>query len=163
MTQTPNPANDPWLQGEDAFPEDGSLTGHPRTEARLGAVQALFSARESGADAREAAVDLLPAVKKRKADASLFADITTEAAEGADRYKAMIAAHASDEWPIDRMDPVHFAILWAAVAELTCAPETPAKVVISEYLNIAKGFAAKSGETGFINAVLDKMAGKIRG
>lgn len=165
MTKLPSlPASDPWLEGEDAFPADkGSLTGHPRTEARLCAVQTLFSAAQQGIDAREAAVDALPAVKARKADAALFADVTTEAAEGAARYRAMISALASDQWPVDRMDPVHVALLWAASAELTAAPETPAKVVISEYLNIAKGFAAKPAEAGYVNAVLDKLAFKIRG
>lgn len=163
-TKVPSPANDPWLQGEDAFPEDnGSLTGHPRTEARLCAVQALFSAGQRGLDPRDAAVDFLAGVKARKADAALFAAVATEAGEGTERYAAMLAAQASDEWPIDRMDPVHRALLWAAAAELTAMSETPAKVVISEYLNIAKGFAAKPSEVGFINAMLDKLAVKIRG
>lgn len=139
-----------------------SQTGHPRTEARLVAVQTLFAARAMGAEVSDVAADLLPNAKQRKADAALYAAITAEAGEGAQRYAAMLAAHMTDEWPLDRIDPVHYAILWAAAAELAAMPETPIKVIINEYLNIAKGFEGQPAEVGFINAVLDKLAAKLR-
>lgn len=156
--------NDAWQKGDDAFPAlNGSLTGDSRTEARLCAVQALFSARASGVEVADVAAEMLADVKARKADKLMFAAITTEAGEGAKRYQTMISSHLLDEWPLDRLDPVHYAILWAAAAELTARPDTPPKVVMNEFMNIAKGFASKPGEAGFINVVLEKLATAIRG
>jgi N utilization substance protein B len=153
-------ANSP--EAEDSTLPTTSQTGHPRTEARLAAVQTLFAARSMGEDVAETAADLLPNAKQRKADAALYANIVAEAGESSNRYAAMLAAHMTDEWPLERIDPVHYAILWAAAAELACMPETPVKVIINEYLNIAKGFESQPPEVGFINAVLDKLAAKLR-
>lgn len=139
-----------------------SQTGHPRTEARLIAVQTLFAARAMGSEVSDVAADLLANAKQRKADAALYASIVAEAGEGTNRYAAMLANHMTDEWPLERIDPVHYAILWSAASELSCMPETPTKVVINEYLNIAKGFQGQPAEVGFLNAVLDKLAAKIR-
>ncbi|MFZ2587401.1 MAG: transcription antitermination factor NusB [Alphaproteobacteria bacterium] len=155
---------DVWQQGEDAFPKlRGSLTGDSRTEARVCAVQCLFAAKASGVEVAEMAADLLDEVKARKADKVLFAVVTAEAGESAARYQTLIKANLVDEWPFDRLDPVHIALLWAAAAELTARPETPAKVVMNEFINIAKGFASKPSEVGFINVVLEKMSVAIRG
>lgn len=148
--------------GADDVSPTANQTGHPRTEARLVAVQALFAARTMGSEVSDVAADLLPDAKKRKADAALFAAIVAEAGEGANRYTTMLAAHMNDEWTIDRLDPVHYAILWAAAAELAAMPGTPTKVIINEYLNLAKGFESQPAEVGFLNAVLDKLAGKLR-
>lgn len=170
-TPSPPPSNlpaneaetDAWAAGEDAFPLlHESLTGHPRTEARVAATQTLFSAKTMQADVRSLAAEHLTDVKKRKADAGLFADIITEAGTGAARYEALMAAHTLDEWPLDRLDPVHYAIIWAACAELTAKPDTPTKVILNEYINIAKGFASKPADIGFMNAILDRIAQKIR-
>lgn len=156
--------NDVWQQGEDAFPKvKGSLTGDSRTEARVCAVQVLFSARASGLEVVDVAADLLDEVKQRKVDKVLFAVITTEAGEGAARYQTLIKAQLLEEWPLDRLDPVHYALLWAAAAELTARPETPTKVIMNEFINIAKGFASKPSEVGFMNVVLEKMSAVVRG
>ena len=156
--------DDVWQQGEDAFPKlRGSLTGDSRTEARVCAVQCLFAARASNGDVAETAADLLEEVKSRKADKVLFAVITTEAGEGAVRYQSLIKVQLLEEWPLDRLDPVLYALLWAAAAELTSRPDTPAKVVMNEFINIAKGFASKPSEVGFVNVVLERISGVVRG
>lgn len=163
MPSPTTPANNPDTgAAEDSTFPTASQTGHPRTEARLAAVQTLFSARSMAQEVADTAADLLPNVKQRKADAALYATIVAEAGEGATRYAAMLGAHMTDEWPLERIDPVHYAILWSAAAELACMPETPIKVIINEYLNIAKGFEGQPAEVGFINAVLDKLAAKLR-
>lgn len=152
-----------WEKGDDAFPLEGEqLTGDRRTEARLCAVQVVFQAKAMGAHVHDIAGEFLPNVKKRKADKKLFALITEESGVGADRYEAMIAAHLLEGWSLDRLDPVHFALLWAACAELTANIEVGPKIILNEYLNISKGFA-KAEDVAFINAALDRLARKIRG
>lgn len=153
-----------WDAGDDAFPKDGkSLSGDARTEARVCAVQVLFSARGMDEAVDEVAAEMLADVKARKADAALFAEIVAEAGDGAARYETLIANQLLDGWPLSRLDPVLYALLWAASAELAVRPDTPVKVIISEFLNIAKGFASKPNEVGFVNVVLDKVAAKLRG
>ena len=61
------------------------------------------------------------------------------------------------KWPIDRIDPTLRALFRAAGAELVAA-ETPPKVVINEFVDIAKAFFPDGREPKFVNAVLDHMA-----
>lgn len=61
------------------------------------------------------------------------------------------------KWRIDRIDPTLRAVFRAAGAELLGNP-TPARVVIAEFVDIAKAFFPEGRETNFVNAVLDHMA-----
>ena len=65
------------------------------------------------------------------------------------------------KWPIDRIDPVLRALFRAAGAELTQMP-TPPKVVISEFVDVAKAFFPEGKESKFVNAVIDHMAHAAR-
>ena len=73
-----------------------------------------------------------------------------------------IAAHLSDKWTIERLDPVLRALLRAAAAELWAGGDTPARVVINEYMDIAHGFF-DGEEPRFANGVLDALARQMRG
>ena len=61
------------------------------------------------------------------------------------------------KWPIARIDPTLRALFRAAGAELTQS-DAPPKVVISEYVDVAKAFFPDGREPKFVNAVLDHMA-----
>ena len=64
-------------------------------------------------------------------------------------------------WPIDRIDPTLRALFRAAGAELLTT-DTPPRVAISEFVDIARAFYPEGRETNFVNAVLDHMAREIR-
>lgn len=64
-------------------------------------------------------------------------------------------------WPIDRIDPVLRALFRAAGAELL-DQATPPKVVINEFVDIARAFFPDGREPKFVNAVLDHMAREAR-
>jgi transcription antitermination protein NusB len=53
------------------------------------------------------------------------------------------------------------ALFRAAGAELTQGAAPP-KVVISEYVDVARAFFPEGREPGFVNAVLDHMAREAR-
>jgi transcription antitermination protein NusB len=72
-----------------------------------------------------------------------------------------IARHLGKNWRLDRLDAVARAILRAGVTELERCADTPAAVVIDEYIEIAKGFL-DAAEIGFINATLDACAKDLR-
>jgi transcription antitermination protein NusB len=65
------------------------------------------------------------------------------------------------KWPIARIDPTLRALFRAAGSELR-DQDTPPKVVINEYVDVARAFFPESDEPKFVNAVLDHMAREAR-
>lgn len=149
----------------DEFPADtGSLTGHPLTEARLSAIQAIFQFKitdRTPADVR--AEFLLHNIKKRKADKKLFRLILEDVAdeEILEMYEGMIEDNLNDTWTYDRFGLLEKCLLIAAISEMYVKPNTPRKVIINEFVNISKGFF-KPEETSFFNGILDALASSIK-
>jgi len=73
----------------------------------------------------------------------------------------MVAEALPSDWPLARIDPVLRALLRAGGAELADTGGAPAKVVINEYLDIARGFFT-GPEPGLANAVMDRLARLLR-
>lgn len=63
--------------------------------------------------------------------------------------------------PVDEVDPVERAILRLGAYELLKHPEVPYRVVINEWVELAKIFGADKGHR-YINGVLDKLAHELR-
>ena len=139
------------------------ITGNPRTEARLMAVQALYQFLLLG----EGEADILNQfvtrhVRGRKGDSELFSLLFKNAISERERYQAMVEANLSDNWTWERIGYVEQAVLLSAIAELDARQETPTKVVLNEFLNIAHSYFEKP-EVSFINGILDKAAKALRG
>ncbi len=146
----------------------------PRTASRFAAVQALFQS-EQAQTSPETVIDEfvrhrlgeLPGTGSfedgRIPDAlvPLFARIVREATQQQDRVDALLAETLSADWPLARIDPVLRAVLRAGVTELLMGDGPPAKVVINEYLDIARGFF-DGDEPRMANGVLDKLARQLR-
>ncbi len=65
------------------------------------------------------------------------------------------------KWPLARIDPTLRALFRAAGAEIG-HNETPPKVVIVEFVDVAKAFFPDGKEPKFVNAVLDHMAREVK-
>jgi len=157
-------------------PPDRSQSGRPRTRtaSRVAAVQALFQS-EQASENPETVIDQF--VRHRlgetaaehgyedgripDAEVPLFAQIVRAAVRQQDTIDAMVAEALPADWPLARIDPVLRALLRAAGAELASTAGAPAKVVINEYLDIARGFF-NGPEPGLVNAVLDRLARLLR-
>lgn len=61
----------------------------------------------------------------------------------------------------ERLDGVELAILRLGACELRHRPDVPARVVIDEYIELAKLFGAEASHK-YVNGVLDKLAGRLR-
>ena len=61
----------------------------------------------------------------------------------------------------ERLDGVELAILRLGACELRHRPDVPARVVIDEYIELAKLFGAEASHR-YVNGVLDKLAGSLR-
>ena len=142
-----------------------------RSASRLYAVQALFQMEQSGQSVDKVAVEFLDhrfglaqdedGAALVEGDVDLFRKITDEAVNWQAKIDQMTDRGLVAKWPIARIDPTLRALFRAAGAELV-ATETPPKVVITEYVDVARAFFPESKEPQFVNAVLDHMAREAR-
>ncbi len=68
----------------------------------------------------------------------------------------LITDHLSSEWQLVTLPTLLLATLRVGIGELLFFPETPHKVVINEYTDIASDML-HDNEVGFVNSVLDKI------
>ena len=136
-----------------------------KSAARLYAVQALFQMEQSGQTVdevrREFETHRFGAVyedqEMAEGDVELFRRTLDDAVNWQAKIDQMTDRALVAKWPIGRIDPTLRALFRAAGAELTQSG-TPPKVVISEYVDVAKAFFPEGREPKFVNAVLDHMA-----
>ena len=149
-----------------------------RSAARLAAVQALYDNQITGdsaetlikhfvdqaiggraivtdEDEQETEIELEPA------DPILLAAIIRGAMAQAEQLDEMVAKALTGDWNVERLESVLHAILRAGAFELFSMKETPARVVISEYVDVASAFYG-GPEPGMVNAVLDRIARVVR-
>jgi transcription antitermination protein NusB len=147
----------------------GAESGRRRTASRLAAVQALYQIDLTGVSPSTAIVEFTrhnlggsaPDESFGEADEQLFAELVEgTAARRADIDRGLSSALSAD-WPLERLEVILRAILRVAVYELLARPDVPARVIISEYLDIAHAFFTGK-EPGLVNGVLDRLARSIR-
>ncbi|MFY0690834.1 MAG: transcription antitermination factor NusB [Paracoccaceae bacterium] len=140
-----------------------------KSAARLYAVQALFqmehshqsidAVRDEFEDHRFGAV--YEGGEMAEGDVDTFRALLEGAVAGQAKIDQMTDRALVAKWPIDRIDPTIRAVFRAAGAELV-AGKTPPKVVIMEFVDVAKAFFPDGREPKFVNAVLDHMAREAR-
>ncbi|HGG65044.1 MAG TPA: transcription antitermination factor NusB [Rhodobacteraceae bacterium] len=136
-----------------------------KSAARLYAVQALFqmehSAQTIDAVRQEFENHRFGATydgdEMAEGNTGLFRDLLENAVDAQGPIDQMTDRALVAKWPIDRIDPTLRALFRAAGAELLRL-DTPPKVVINEYVDVAKAFFPDGREPKFVNAVLDHMA-----
>ena len=151
----------------------GNLSGNQRRKmksaARLYAVQALFqmehSAQTIEAVQREFLDHRFGATYEGQEMLDGDVDLFSALIEHAVNYQAPIDQMTDRalvaKWPLGRIDPTLRALFRAAGAELQQG-DTPPKVVITEYVDVARAFFEDGKEPKFVNAVLDHMAREAR-
>ena len=95
------------------------------------------------------------------AEVPLFSSVVREAVRRQAAIDVLLIEALPADWPLGRIDPVLRALMRAAAAELSMANGPPAKVVLNEYLDVARGFFT-GPEPGLANAVLDRLARSLR-
>jgi N utilization substance protein B len=140
-----------------------------RSAARLYAVQALFQMEAADVGLDTVVEEFETHRLGAEVDGIAFAEADLE------HFRALLAAAVREQaridqltqralvarWPIGRIDPTLRALFRAAGAELV-ATDTPPKVTITEYVDVAKAFYPDGKESRFVNAVLDHMAREAR-
>jgi transcription antitermination protein NusB len=146
-------------------PDAPSRPANQRGAARLAAVQALYQ-MDVGRQSLEETLAQFSAIHREReiegeqylpADADFFRQIVTGVLKTQTTIDPSIDAALTDEWPVTRIDATLRAILRAGAFELLRRRDIPPKVVITEYVDVAKAFYADDA-TRMVNAVLDKIA-----
>ena len=131
-----------------------------RSSARLAAVQALYQMELTGEPAGTVAQEFIDhrfANKPEPPDEVLFRAIIDGVPQRQTAIDRAVASALSENWRLQRIDSIVRAILRAAVWELVDRPDIPGRVVIDEYIEIARAFADDE-HCAFVNAVLDRIA-----
>ena len=137
-----------------------------RSAARLYAVQALYQMEVGGQTVERVVREfethrfgeiLETGEEMAEGDSAHFRALVDNAVNWQAKIDQMTDRALVAKWPIDRIDPVLRALFRAAGGELG-GMDTPPKVVITEYVDVARAFFPEGKEPKFVNAVLDHMA-----
>jgi len=144
-----------------------------RRAARFGVVQALYQIEMSGIAPEKVIAefedhrlrDLLEPLELEdqvpRVDRAWFAEVTLGAWRMAPELDPKIEATLATGWSLVRAGFLLRAFLRAGAFELVARRKVPAGVVVNEYVALAHAFLS-SEEAGFVNAVLDRLAGELR-
>src|SRR5215218_4512773 len=141
-----------------------------RSAARLAAVQALYQMEVSGKGVIDALAEFeafwigreVEGISFKPAENEFFRDILGGVVREQRPIDVKVDAALSAGWPLKRVDAVLRAILRAGAYELLYRRDVPARVVITEYVDVAHSFYSED-EPGLVNAVLDAIAREVRG
>jgi len=128
--------------------EIGRVSGHE-------AVRTYWPGRDASPSPEDEHADRVPnqAVDENgRTFANALVSGTIERVPEADQ---LIAAH-SRNWRVERMAVIDRLVLRMAIYELLAAPETPAKVIINEAIELARTFSGEE-PVPLINGVLDSV------
>jgi N utilization substance protein B len=140
-----------------------------RGAARLAAVQALYQMDLASTPLHEILAQFdshwigreVEGETYLPAEAAHFHDVVGGVVAEQRRLDPMIDAALAKGWPLKRVETVVRAVLRAGAFELDCKRDVPARVVVSEYVDVAQAFLDDK-ETGMVNAVLDQLARQLR-
>lgn len=140
-----------------------------RGAARLAAVQALYQMDVGGVRLSDVLGEFeayrlgqeIDGDQYRDADPAWFRDLVSGVVADQRVLDPEIHKALAEDWPLKRIDTTLRAILRAGAFELLRRKDVPAKVVINEYIDIAKAFY-EGDEPRMVNGVLDKLAHRLR-
>ncbi|CUJ91949.1 transcription antitermination factor NusB [Shimia thalassica] len=140
-----------------------------KSAARLYAVQALYQMEQTGQTVDQVRVEFLDFrfgeqfddYEMIEGDTAVFTKLISDAVNNQALIDQMTDRGLVAEWPIGRIDSTLRALFRAAGAELVQS-DTPPKVVITEFVDVAHAFFPQGKEGRFVNAVLDHMAREAR-
>ncbi len=130
-----------------------------RSRSRELILQALYQKQISGTDCSDLMEQFRVRDRYLRADREYFDDTLPSICEKMSALESEI--DELTDRPLSQLDPVETAILLLGFFELRHRQDVPYKVVIDESIELAKRFGATDGHK-YINAVLDKAAGKLR-
>src|SRR5262249_8300277 len=141
-----------------------------RGAARLAAVQALYQLDIAGTGLNDILAEFeshwigreVEGEQYLPAEAAFFRDVVGGVLREQRKLDPLIDEALAKSWPLKRIEAILRAVLRAGAYELGHRRDVPARVVVSEYVDVANAFVERE-ETGMVNAVLDALARALRG
>ena len=140
-----------------------------RGAARLAAVQALYQMDIAGTGVNDIITEFeshwigqeVEGDQYLPAEAAFFREVVQGVVREQRSLDPLVDAALEATWPLKRIEAILRAVLRAGAYELERRRDVPARVVVSEYVDVANAFVDRE-ETGMVNAVLDALARKFR-
>jgi len=140
-----------------------------RGAARLAAVQALYQMDIAGTGINDILAEFeshwmgqeVEGNQYLPAEAAFFREVVGGVVREQRSLDPLIDAALAQGWPLKRIEAILRAVLRAGAFELGHRRDVPARVVVSEYVDVANAFVERE-ETGMVNAVLDQLARQFR-
>ena len=88
-------------------------------------------------------------------------DVVLGTIERDDLIKEEVKNHLNEDLQLSNLDKVFQVIVKSAIFEFLYKPKVSTKIIIKEYLD-ASNFFLEDSQTKYLNAILDKIAKKIR-
>jgi N utilization substance protein B len=140
-----------------------------RSAARLAAVQALYQMDMTGIDLNKVVAEFethrlgqeVEGEQYCEAEAQFFRDLVEGVVREQRRLDPMIDQQLAEGWRLTRVDSILRAILRSGAYELLLRDDVPARVVITEYVDIAHAFFGED-EPKVVNGILDRLGHKAR-
>ncbi len=145
------------------------MSREKRSASRLGAVQALYQMDIAGAPVSDVFAEFeshwlgreVEGDAYKPAEVKFFREVVEGVLRDQRGLDREIDAVLAKGWPLKRIEAILRAVLRAGAYELSARKDIPAKVVITEYVDVANAFVDKD-EAGMANAVLDTLARDLR-
>lgn len=144
-------------QTQPGFPKKPNPTA--RRKARSLALQAIYQWQLTQVSPLEIQNQFIEEKPLGKADIQYFSELLLSIPKHVSEIDAYIQPMIDQK--IEGLNPIEHAILRIGIYELTYRLDIPYRVAIDEALRLAKIFGATDGFR-FVNAVLDKVARKVR-
>jgi N utilization substance protein B len=152
----------------DGGPKD-ERKANRRGAARLAAVQALYQMDIAGTGLNDILAEFeshwigreVEGAQYLPAEAAFFRDVVSGVVREQRSLDPLLDKVLAEGWPLKRIETILRAVLRAGAYELGHRTDVPARVVVSEYVDVANAFVDRE-ETGMVNAVLDHLARKLR-
>lgn len=140
-----------------------------RGTARLAAVQALYQMDIGGAGINDIFAEFeshwlgkeVEGDQYLPAEEAFFRDVVSGVLRDQNKLDPLIDDALSKGWPLARIEAILRATLRAGAYELEHRKDIPARVIVSEYVDVADAFV-EGDEIGMVNAVLDQIARHFR-
>ena len=122
-------------------------------------LQAVYQWQMTAADAYVVEKEFLDSGALKKADGDFFKALLRGVMFGSDELDALFSPLL--DRGLQDLDKVELALLRLGTYELKHRIDVPFRVVIDEYVELAKVFGAEDSFK-YINGVLDRLAGQLR-
>ena len=130
-----------------------------RRRSRKAAMQAVYQWQMTGVDLQPLEQEYRAAGALKKADETFFKELVRGVLLRCEELDALLAPLLDRK--VEELDRVEAALLRLGAFELQHRIDVPYRVVIDEYVELAKGYGAEESFK-YVNGVLDRLATQLR-